>query len=70
MITGKLRRVCGQLHQAGESFSFCFDSGAECSLINQSLVPTFLVLVHIPLYISLELVGRVFTALDKVAAMF
>lgn len=38
----EIRGVCGQLQQAGESYSFCFDSGAECSLIKQSLAPKFI----------------------------
>lgn len=37
----EVRGVLGQLQQSGESYSFCFDSGAECSLVKQSVASKF-----------------------------
>lgn len=34
--TCEIRPVTGRLNQSGQSFSFCYDSGAECSLIKES----------------------------------
>ncbi|CAH2105851.1 unnamed protein product [Euphydryas editha] len=34
--------VCGELQQSGKSYYFCFDSGAECSLVKQTVSRNFI----------------------------